>query len=78
MARHSSGGALARVGAALMVVGALAVAAALLTFTRPGLREVGFVLVGGVTSPRGALIGGTVLIGVGVLLRRRAQRARGG
>ncbi len=64
-------------GAALMIVGALAVAAALLAFAGSGLREVGFVLVGGVTSPRGALLGGGVLLAAGALVRRRALRPRG-
>ena len=63
-----------RLGAALMVVGTAVLAAALLTYTRPGLRELGFVLVGGVTSPRGALAGALLLVAAGVLLRRRARR----
>ena len=63
-----------RLGAALMVVGTAVLAAALLTFAGPGLRELGFVLVGGVISPRGALVGGAVLVAVGVLLRRQAPR----
>jgi hypothetical protein len=59
-------------GAVLMILGALAVAAALLAYAQPGVREIGFALVGGVTSPRGALLAGIVLLVAGVLLRRRA------
>lgn len=68
-------------GTVLMLLGVLAVAAALLAFAAPGLREIGFVLVAGVTSPRGALAGGVVLLVAGAVLRRRALRAlrtRGG
>ena len=63
-----------RLGAALMMLGAAAVAAALLAFAQPGLREIGFALVAGVASPRGALLGGIALLVVGALLRRRARR----
>jgi hypothetical protein len=59
-----------------MIVGALALAAALLTHAGPGLREIGFVLVGGVTSPRGAMLGGSLMIVAGVVLRRRARKVR--
>ena len=65
-------------GTLLMVVGAAAVAAALLSFAGPGLRELGFTLIGGATSPRGALAGGALLVAAGALVRRRALRARGG
>jgi hypothetical protein len=54
-----------------MIVGVLSIAAALMTYVGPGLREIGFVLVGGVTSPLGALAGGAALVAAGVLLRRR-------
>ena len=67
-----------RLGAALMVLGALAVAAALLAFAAPGAREIGFALVAGVVSPRGALLGGAVLIAAGALLRRRSAGAPAG
>lgn len=73
----SPGAPLRRLGAALMILGALAVAAALLAFAQPGVREIGFTLVAGVTSPRGALLGGVVLLAAGILLRRRARRPRG-
>jgi hypothetical protein len=62
-----------RLGAGLIIRGALAVAAALLTYTGTGLREVGFVLVGGVASPRVALGVGVVLLAVGAVLRRRGR-----
>ena len=71
-----AGGAMARLGTALIIVGSLALAAALMAYAGPGLREIGFVLVTGVTSPRGALVGGAVLVAAGVALRRRAQRGR--
>ena len=67
----------ARIGAALMIVGALAVAAALLAWAGPGLREIGFVLVGGATSPRGAFAGGALLLAAGAVLRRRARQPAG-
>ena len=38
-----------RLGAVLMIVGAVAVAAGLLALLAPGLREVGFALVAGLT-----------------------------
>lgn len=65
-----------KLGLSLMLVGMVAVAAALLTLAGPGLREIGFVLLGGVASTRGALLGGTALIVAGAVLRRRALRAR--
>lgn len=62
-------------GTILMILGALATAAGLLAFAGPGLREIGFVLVTGVTSPIGALIGGMIMLAVGAILRRRAGRS---
>ncbi len=64
-----------RLGAILIILGALAFAAALLTYAWPGLREVGFVLVGGVASPRVALAVGAVLLAAGAVLRRRGRAA---
>jgi hypothetical protein len=64
-------------GAALMILGAVATAAALLAFASPGVREIGFALVAGVTSPRGALIAGIVLLVIGAALRRRATGTKG-
>ena len=64
-----------RLGTALTIVGTLAIAAGLLSLAGPGLREIGFTLVAGVTSARGALLGGVVFVVVGVLLRRRAMGA---
>jgi hypothetical protein len=57
-----------------MTVGVLAIAAALMTYAGVGLREIGFALVGGATSPRGALVGGAALVAAGVLLRRGRGR----
>lgn len=59
-------------GTVFMILGAFALAAGLLAFAGPGLRELGFTLVTGVTSPAGAVVGGIILVTAGAALRRRA------
>jgi hypothetical protein len=62
-------------GSVLMIVGALAVAAAVLSLFGPQLRSHGVLTSVAVSSVRGAVIGGLACLLIGAVLRRRATLA---
>jgi uncharacterized membrane-anchored protein len=59
-------------GSILIILGALALAAALLSLFGPQFRSHGVITSVVVTSVRGAFIGGVACIVIGAVLRRRA------